>query len=227
MPIAAGQKADRAGQATLGGQRFGFLEVERVHVNRGDQVGAAKTLRQQPVESRGLPATEPQGDRRLAEVGQNDLGGLDRPLSIFPSKTAGEEPAPPGWPPSSAVALVSSRCLFSGPADATQLNQAAGGRTGRSRARVSLGSSTQRPMPTAMPWRWASVLSPGEGAMVESGGIRPIDCACGKPFIWVSERGIELQCDGCRRRVLLPFKDLVGVEQLVRFVDRWRSASRK
>ena len=40
--------------------------------------------------------------------------------------------------------------------------------------------------------------------MVESGDIRPIDCACGKAFIWASEKGIEVQCHSCRRRVLVP-----------------------
>ena len=30
--------------------RFGFLQVERVHIDRGDRVGVAKTLGQQPVE---------------------------------------------------------------------------------------------------------------------------------------------------------------------------------
>jgi len=30
--------------------------------------------------------------------------------------------------------------------------------------------------------------------MVEPGAIRPIDCACGKAFIWASEEGIEVQC---------------------------------
>ena len=63
--------------------------------------------------------------------------------------------------------------------------------------------------------------------MVESGEIRPIDCACGKPFIWASERGIEMQCDGCRRRVVLPFKDLAGLEHLLKFMDRWRKDERK
>jgi len=46
--------------------------------------------------------------------------------------------------------------------------------------------------------------------MVEPGAIRPIDCACGKAFIWASEEGIEVQCHSCRRRVLVPFEHLRG-----------------
>jgi hypothetical protein len=63
--------------------------------------------------------------------------------------------------------------------------------------------------------------------MVESGDIRPIDCACGKGFIWASERGIEWQCDGCHRKLLVPFEHLAGREHLVRFVDRWRRDERQ
>ena len=63
--------------------------------------------------------------------------------------------------------------------------------------------------------------------MVESGEVRPIDCACGKPFIWLSEQGVQFQCDGCRRRVLVPFQDLAGLEHLLRFVDQWRREARK
>ena len=63
--------------------------------------------------------------------------------------------------------------------------------------------------------------------MVEPGDIRPIDCACGKPFIWASEQGIQVQCDACRRRTLIPFESLVGREHLVRFVEQWRKEERQ
>jgi hypothetical protein len=63
--------------------------------------------------------------------------------------------------------------------------------------------------------------------MVEPGDIRPIDCACGKAFIWASEKGIEVQCRACRRKVLVPFESLAGREHLVRFVERWRKEERQ
>ena len=63
--------------------------------------------------------------------------------------------------------------------------------------------------------------------MVEPGGIRPIDCACGKAFIWASEKGIEVQCRTCNRKVLVPFESLAGREHLVRFVERWRKEERE
>ena len=63
--------------------------------------------------------------------------------------------------------------------------------------------------------------------MVEPGEIPPIDCACGKAFIWASEEGIELQCRACHRKVLVPFKSLVGRGHLGRFVEQWRDKERK
>jgi hypothetical protein len=63
--------------------------------------------------------------------------------------------------------------------------------------------------------------------MVEPGEVRPIDCACGKAFIWASEKGIEVQCRSCRRKVLVPFESLAGREHLVRFVDLWRKKERE
>ena len=63
--------------------------------------------------------------------------------------------------------------------------------------------------------------------MVESGGIRPIDCACGKAFIWASEQGIQVQCDSCKRRVVIPFESLDGLEHMLRFVERWRAQERR
>ena len=63
--------------------------------------------------------------------------------------------------------------------------------------------------------------------MVESGGIRPIDCVCGKPFIFASEKGIEVQCRSCKRKVVVPFGSLAGREHLVRFVDLWRKKERE
>ena len=63
--------------------------------------------------------------------------------------------------------------------------------------------------------------------MVEPGDIRPIDCACGKAFIWASETGIEVQCRACRRKVFVPFESLAGREHLVRLVDRWRKEARE
>ena len=48
--------------------------------------------------------------------------------------------------------------------------------------------------------------------MVASEAIGPIDCACGKAFIWASDRGIEVQCHGCNRKVVVPFKSLTGRE---------------
>ena len=63
--------------------------------------------------------------------------------------------------------------------------------------------------------------------MVEPGAIRPIDCACGKAFIWASEEGIEVQCHACRRRVLVPFEQLRGRKHLVRFIERWRKEERR
>lgn len=63
--------------------------------------------------------------------------------------------------------------------------------------------------------------------MVEPGDVRPIDCACRKAFIWASERGIEVQCDACHRRIVVPFESLAGREHLVRFVERWRKEERQ
>ena len=48
--------------------------------------------------------------------------------------------------------------------------------------------------------------------MVEPGDIRPIDCACGKVLIFASEKGIEVPCRACRRRVFVPFESLAGQE---------------
>ena len=63
--------------------------------------------------------------------------------------------------------------------------------------------------------------------MVEPGDVQPIDCACGKPFIWASEEGIEVQCRDCRRKLLVPFESLAGREHLIRHVDRWRKEERQ
>ena len=58
--------------------------------------------------------------------------------------------------------------------------------------------------------------------MVERGEIPPINCACGKAFIWASEKGIEVQCRTCRRKMLVPYESLAGRKHLLRFVERWR-----
>ena len=63
--------------------------------------------------------------------------------------------------------------------------------------------------------------------MVESGAVRPIDCACGKAFMCASELGIEWQCDACHRQLLIPFGELRGREHLMRVVDKWRKEERK
>ena len=63
--------------------------------------------------------------------------------------------------------------------------------------------------------------------MVESGGIRPIDCVCGKAFILASEKGIVVQCRTCHRKVLVPFESLAGRKHLRRFVERWRKEARQ
>ena len=63
--------------------------------------------------------------------------------------------------------------------------------------------------------------------MIERGEIPPIDCACGKAFIWASEQGIEVQCRDSRRKVLVPFESLAGRDHLVRFVDRGRKEARQ
>ena len=63
--------------------------------------------------------------------------------------------------------------------------------------------------------------------MVEPGDIRPIDCVCGKAFILASEKGIEVQCRTCHRKVLVPFESLAGRKHLRRFVERWRKAARQ
>jgi hypothetical protein len=63
--------------------------------------------------------------------------------------------------------------------------------------------------------------------MVETGGFRPIDCACGKAFMWASEQGMQMQCNSCKRRIAVPFESLDGLEHLIRFVDRWRQQERQ
>jgi hypothetical protein len=63
--------------------------------------------------------------------------------------------------------------------------------------------------------------------MVESGEIRPIECACGKPFIWTSETEMEVQCHGCRRRLRVPFSKLISRNALVRFVAGWRQKQQR
>jgi len=63
--------------------------------------------------------------------------------------------------------------------------------------------------------------------MVGPGGFRPIDCACGKAFIWASEQGMQVQCDSCKRRAVIPFESLDGLEHLLRFVERWRQQERR
>src|SRR6516162_8825754 len=50
---AARQKMNLPGEAFLGRQSFGLLEVERVHIDRGNPISAAETLRKQPVERAG------------------------------------------------------------------------------------------------------------------------------------------------------------------------------
>ena len=62
--------------------------------------------------------------------------------------------------------------------------------------------------------------------MVEPGEIRPIKCACGKPFLWASQQEMEVQCDACKRRILLPFAKLVSRNLLLRFVALWRRRQR-
>ena len=62
--------------------------------------------------------------------------------------------------------------------------------------------------------------------MVESEGVRPIECACGKPFLWTSEQEMEVECHGCRRKIRLPFSKLVSRNLLLRFVALWRRRQR-
>ena len=62
--------------------------------------------------------------------------------------------------------------------------------------------------------------------MVESGEIRPIECACGEPFLLASQQEMEVQCHACRRRILLPFSKLVSRNMLLRFVAFWRRRQR-
>ena len=62
--------------------------------------------------------------------------------------------------------------------------------------------------------------------MVESGEVRPIECACRKAMIWASEAGIEWQCRDCGRKVLVPFRELRGLEHVQRFMSDWRDEER-
>ena len=58
-------------------------------------------------------------------------------------------------------------------------------------------------------------------------GIQEIACACGKTFIWANEEGIEVQCHGCHRKVIVPFGNLGGLQHLIRFIDQWRRDERR
>jgi hypothetical protein len=58
-------------------------------------------------------------------------------------------------------------------------------------------------------------------------GIQEIKCACGKAFIWASEEGIEEQCHGCHRKVIVPYRNLRGLQHPVRFVEQWRKEERE
>ena len=62
--------------------------------------------------------------------------------------------------------------------------------------------------------------------MVESGEIQSIECACGKPFLWTSDREMEVQCHSCNRKILLPFTEFVNRTVIARFVDLWRRRQR-
>jgi hypothetical protein len=47
-------------------------------------------------------------------------------------------------------------------------------------------------------------------------------CTCGKTLLWMTPKGIEVQCRGCKRRIEVPFDQLRGPGSAARFLDEWR-----
>ena len=63
--------------------------------------------------------------------------------------------------------------------------------------------------------------------MAGSEELERLHCACGALVLRVSTTGIEVFCRRCERRLLIPFEELQGKEQIVRFMRAWRSRAKR
>lgn len=63
--------------------------------------------------------------------------------------------------------------------------------------------------------------------MAASEELEKLQCACGALLLRASTRGIEVYCRRCERRLLIPFEELRGKEQLVRFMREWRVRAKR
>ena len=63
--------------------------------------------------------------------------------------------------------------------------------------------------------------------MAASEDLEKLDCACGALLLRVNATGIEVYCRRCERRLLVPFAELGGKDQLVRFMGEWRARAKR
>ena len=63
--------------------------------------------------------------------------------------------------------------------------------------------------------------------MATSEELEKLPCACGALLLRVNTKGVEVYCRRCERRLLIPFEELRGKEQLVHFMREWRARSKR
>ena len=63
--------------------------------------------------------------------------------------------------------------------------------------------------------------------MAASEELEKLHCACGALLLKVNAKGVEVHCRRCDRRLLIPFEELQGKEQFVRFMREWRARAKR
>ena len=63
--------------------------------------------------------------------------------------------------------------------------------------------------------------------MAAAEGLEPIHCACGALVLRANAEGVEVHCWRCDRRWVVPFAELHGKDELLRFMEAWRAREKR
>lgn len=63
--------------------------------------------------------------------------------------------------------------------------------------------------------------------MAAGDDLEKFHCLCRAVILRANRRGIELHCDRCQRRQLIPFESLRNKESLDRYWREWRAGQKR
>lgn len=63
--------------------------------------------------------------------------------------------------------------------------------------------------------------------MAAADELEKFHCVCGALALRANRTGIEVYCDQCKRRWVVPFEDLEDRESLFRFWETWRAEQKR